>query len=250
VPEREDDRMNAPLKLADRVAAKAAEAQARMDRDRNAEAKHIRRLAKKGKPKHGSEGRFELGVRDIHDPWQPGEVQRVAVNRRENPLEMMYRRRTISKLEYACGLQFGALCEQAGVTGVSGIDYSGANVQVPPGPRAIADAAIRASHQLRRIERHLGTTGFRLLVQIVALGTPIRQMASRLYGEPKTAATRKRQDQALGFRIREALRDLARLLGHYRRRKPRAEHLLSDEYAAEANEWNPPPPPVEGMSDE
>lgn len=171
-----------------------------------------KRNIRKGKSylSHGSEGRVQLGERDIPDPLAPGNRYTAVVNVRESSIDHMHSRGRIDAAQNEAGQRFRRLWEKAAVGNNQAVDTTKETVDGGGFVDPISDDLVKASIELSRVMRELGPVGSKLLISIVGDGRRIEDVAK----DWSTSGGIVRGDRAEGYvtgRMVEALDDLVRL---------------------------------------
>ncbi len=179
----------------------------------------------------GMEGRFELGHKCVKGPYS-GEAESVRVNIRHDVLEHMHARRGISDAEKAAGDRFVQLCEMASIGGARAVDYSRTPVDGGGIADTLSEQVMRAAKDLAQVRNCLGETGMRILEMVLVSGLTLRQVAAtNAYETVKWK--RKRSEQYIGRRFKEALADLALLWAAHGRKRGKMSSWMGDGARAE-----------------
>ncbi|CAH1673336.1 conserved hypothetical protein [Hyphomicrobiales bacterium] len=199
---------------AERVAEKIQGTTARLNRERKDEANTMRRRRHRREDLHGSDGRVEIGHKDVKDPYEPEKRLRVTVNVRESPLEILKSRRRIDDAEYEAGQWFRAVYERASIGPLTAFDPTKEPVDGGGFSDPLSDATMQASRDLRAVLPVVRREGYLLLMSIVGQGKPIAEVAA-VWGRTVVAIKDGKQrrpkssEAIVTSRLIEALRDVA-----------------------------------------
>lgn len=147
----------------------------------------------------GYEGRFELGRRQVDDPYEPGKKLESAVNVRASGLDYLWAREVINEAQLQAGNQYYRLFMAAELGGARAIDYSAVKVDTSGVKEPINHRALDAANELVRVNHFLGRTGMQIAEAICCHG-------SGMYAH--FSATERRDRHFASRRVQEVLSDL------------------------------------------
>lgn len=152
----------------------------------------------------GCEGNYELGLRDVPDPYELGKTVLAAANVKATCLLWWHSRSLIDDAQYLAGTRYQAIYYAAEVGGPSAIRYDRPMVDGGYPLDPINQKAIKARKQLVELSKVLGAITSRLMSHVLGEGVTIEREAQRWPGS--------RAESFVGRRIRHGLTLLA---GHW-----------------------------------
>lgn len=184
-----------------------------MSADRRREADELDRKALEAGA--GFNGQREPADKDVDNPYallpekdgeDRPEKQRVAVNVRETPIELMFSRNQISDDEKAAADSFRRHCEATRIGG--GVS----NPERPPSKGGVSDPlmAVRldSARALRAAHAILGEIDYWLLYEACTVGRSLGDIAAEVYRVEKGTIGYKREVRHISSRVQEGLRRL------------------------------------------
>lgn len=168
---------NGALQLANRVLASAPAAKARVDAERASAAKRARERRKARLPEHESDGKVEMGMKRVPDPFEPGRIMEVLANTRESPVEYLAARGRLDGAQKAAAERYRGLYERAQLGSLQAMDPAKEKVDGGKISETLSDRVMRAAHDLAQTNRAVGRVSAAILISIVGEGVAIGEIA-------------------------------------------------------------------------
>lgn len=161
-------------------------------------------------PKHGSDGRLQIGEREVDDPLEPGAKARAIVNVRESAIDHMFSRKRINISQKEAGDRLRKIWEQAAIGRPGALDPAKEFVDggIPGDP--LSDGLVWAAKELEDALRVGGPVGSQFLISIVCEGKRIEDVAAQWSRQGGNVRGKYAQGYVSG-RLIEALDDLVKL---------------------------------------
>lgn len=159
---------------------------------------------------HGAEGRVEYGARIIDDPLEAGQRYSAKANVRESSIDHMHSRGRIDASQKLAGDRFRKLWEMASVGRNQAMDTTKEPVDGGGAGDPISDELIKASQELARVMRGVGSVGSALLIDMVGEGKLLKDVAAK-WSNTGGIVRGERAEGYITGRVVEALDDLVRI---------------------------------------
>lgn len=168
--------------------------------------KPYHRRARKAAALPGYDDTFEIGMRVVDDPYEPGNRITVPWNVRHDPLARMLARAEIDEAQYKAGDDLRACVERLGGSGAPAVDTTKEAVDGGRVYAGISEATMKAAKKLREAQQVLGWQNYRLVRAVVCDG-----LNGSLIAQQSTA---KIDRKAVQVQVRHGLEQLAILWGY------------------------------------
>lgn len=134
-------------------------------------------------PKHGSEGRYKLGTREIDNPYDVGPDRiTVQVNVKHDAIESLFDRKRINAAQKQAGDRIRRLYERMQGAGARGVDLQAVRVDGGQAARSQSLDQLEAIETLGKLAAVLGIIVYPLLIRCAGQGMDMRQTADDFYG--------------------------------------------------------------------
>ncbi len=162
-------------------------------------------LARKSEISPGYDGRFQVGQREVDDPYEPGNTIVVPFNTKHDPIAEMFSRKQIDLGQYLAGEKLRSLIESAGGAGAQAIDYTLPKVDKSFVHHDAPLGQLEAVRDLREASVVVGWQRYRLLRAVVFDGLTGAVIATS-QGKPEDR-------KAITLSVRDGLESLGVLWG-------------------------------------
>ena len=160
----------------------------------------------------GYDGRRQIGVKVIPDPYEAGATITAPVNLRHDPLDWMFARGLIDEAERLAGERFLRLWQQRQRVLGTAMDKIRVDGGQPPIP--ITEAMLDAADQLSDILARIGVSSVGFLVHVLVEGRTLKQVALELHGGPyRSKGDEWRAKNYAGRQLKDLLAELSKLFG-------------------------------------
>jgi hypothetical protein len=151
----------------------------------------------------GYDGRFELGVREVDDPLEPGARLTAAINVKHDIVEHMFARHQIGEHQRRAGNKFLQIVQASEAASGLAVDPTREPVDGRGDTTGVIDARLRAARELARMADYLGVRDFRIARFMICRD-------ESAYQDPRS----QRERDYLHKRFRDILTDLAIFYGY------------------------------------
>lgn len=150
-------------------------------------------------PTQGYDGRFELGVVIVDDPYETGSKLAAQANVRHDVLIHWRSRKQVDDAQFLAGQRLQNIWYRAGTGMMSSVRFGHDRVDASGGSDPFPERVAAARAELREIAIFLGQADYLLITRILCEGRRIEDEAKEFKGREPNLYVARRVRDALGY---------------------------------------------------